>query len=198
MAGGSVNRSGGASTRAASLLLLVMISVYGAAATEFPVGGTLGWRLGVDYSDWAKSVTISKGDTLSFEYPAGAHNALLVSADDYANCDGSNALVYMSSGNDKFTVSDVGTYHFICGFEEPCGFAFLSAVCVTMRSEFSMVERIQICHHHEGGRITNKALSLWASEKMGKPINEMTISRILIRKIKLLGSDVGSNRKHYR
>ncbi|KAL2635872.1 hypothetical protein R1flu_007351 [Riccia fluitans] len=67
-----------------------------------------------------------------------------------------------------------------------------------MRSEFSMAERIHICRHHEGGRITNKALSLWASKKMGKPISEMTISRILIRKIKLLGSDVGSNRKHFR
>ncbi|KAL2630229.1 hypothetical protein R1flu_014915 [Riccia fluitans] len=67
-----------------------------------------------------------------------------------------------------------------------------------MRSELTMAERIQICRHHEGGRITNKALSLWASEKMGKPISEMMISRILIRKIELLGSDVGSNRKHYR
>ncbi|KAL2634484.1 hypothetical protein R1flu_005963 [Riccia fluitans] len=67
-----------------------------------------------------------------------------------------------------------------------------------MRSELTMAERIQICRHHEGGRITNKALSLWASKKMGKPISEMTISRILIRKIELLGSDVGSNRKHYR
>ncbi|KAL2608336.1 hypothetical protein R1flu_026909 [Riccia fluitans] len=67
-----------------------------------------------------------------------------------------------------------------------------------MRVELTMAERIQICRHHEGGRITNKALSLWASEKMGKPINEMMISRILIRKIELLGSDVGSNRKHYR
>ncbi|KAL2613630.1 hypothetical protein R1flu_025322 [Riccia fluitans] len=67
-----------------------------------------------------------------------------------------------------------------------------------MRSELTMAERIQICRHHEDGRTTNKALSLWASKKMGKPINEMTISRILIHKIELLGSDVGSNRKHYR
>ncbi|KAL2641405.1 hypothetical protein R1flu_008992 [Riccia fluitans] len=59
-AGGIVNRSGGASTQAASLLLLVMISVHGVAATEIPVGGTLGWRLGVDYSDWAKSVKIRR------------------------------------------------------------------------------------------------------------------------------------------
>ncbi|KAL2653948.1 hypothetical protein R1flu_022076 [Riccia fluitans] len=67
-----------------------------------------------------------------------------------------------------------------------------------MRSEFSMAKRIQICCHHEGGRITNKALYLWASEKLGKPISKMTISRILIRKIKLLGSDVDSNKKHYK
>ncbi|KAL3698945.1 hypothetical protein R1sor_016967 [Riccia sorocarpa] len=66
------------------------------------------------------------------------------------------------------------------------------------RNELTMAERIEICRHHEAGRITNKALSVWASERMGKSTSEMTISRLLKRKSESRGSNVAKNRKPVR
>ncbi|KAL3687741.1 hypothetical protein R1sor_014050 [Riccia sorocarpa] len=57
--------------------------------------------------------------------------------------------------------------------------------------------RIVIWQHHDANTITNKALSVWASEKFGKQINEMTISRILKRKKDLLGSGVTKSMKRH-
>ncbi|KAL3692835.1 hypothetical protein R1sor_006486 [Riccia sorocarpa] len=64
--------------------------------------------------------------------------------------------------------------------------------------ELTMAERIDICRHSDRGRITNKALLIWTSERTGKEISEMTISRLLKRKTDLLGSDVLASRKRYR
>ncbi|KAL3691396.1 hypothetical protein R1sor_005047 [Riccia sorocarpa] len=117
-----IGKGNGFIFRPVYLLLCLMFAVHGTVATEISVGGTFGWQLGMDFESWASKVEINEGDTLSFEYTAGYHNVLLVTPDDYTNCIGDNALLDMSSGNDKFTVSPDATYYFICGIGEHCDY----------------------------------------------------------------------------
>ncbi|KAL3697458.1 hypothetical protein R1sor_011534 [Riccia sorocarpa] len=67
------------------------------------------------------------------------------------------------------------------------------------RVELTLKERVEICRHHAvTSSITNKALSVWTTEKMKKPISEMTISRILKRTSELLASQGSTHVKRYR
>ncbi|KAL3676039.1 hypothetical protein R1sor_025987 [Riccia sorocarpa] len=67
------------------------------------------------------------------------------------------------------------------------------------RVELTLKERVEIYRHHAvSSRITNKALSVWATEEMKRPISEVTISRILKRKSELLASQGSTHMKRYR
>ncbi|KAL3694265.1 hypothetical protein R1sor_007916 [Riccia sorocarpa] len=66
------------------------------------------------------------------------------------------------------------------------------------RVELTNAERIEIINHHSEMRISNKALSVWASAKLGKSISEMTISRLLKRKDALLRSTGAKTKKRFK
>ncbi|KAL3678452.1 hypothetical protein R1sor_021408 [Riccia sorocarpa] len=68
-----------------------------------------------------------------------------------------------------------------------------------LRVELTLKERVEICRHHAvSSSITNKTLRIWATEKMKKPISEMTINRILKRKSELLASQGSTHVQRYK
>lgn len=48
----------------AAVLLMVLVAVGPAVATEYSVGDSQGWASGVDYSTWVAGKTFNVGDTL--------------------------------------------------------------------------------------------------------------------------------------
>jgi hypothetical protein len=54
-----------AASRSALITLLVLVSsVAAASATTFTVGDSSGWKLGVNYDNWASGKTFTDGDQL--------------------------------------------------------------------------------------------------------------------------------------
>ncbi|KAL3695080.1 hypothetical protein R1sor_008731 [Riccia sorocarpa] len=68
-----------------------------------------------------------------------------------------------------------------------------------VRTELTNAERNEICKFHgEAPGITNKTVSAWVTERFGKPVNEMMISRIMRRKEQFMGASVALGAKRTR
>lgn len=109
-------------------------TVLSVTASDYTVGGSSGWANGIDYSTWTNGKTFVVGDTLAFNYGAGAHTVNRVSSGDYSACSSSNALSTDSSGQTTVTLSSPGNYYFICGVAGHCANGMKLTVAVTSPS----------------------------------------------------------------
>eukprot|EP00250_Pteridium_aquilinum_P006121 c16098_g1_i1 orf=163-786(+) len=119
-----------------ALLILFFNSNYnnnGVLATQYTVGGSSGWNLGVDYSTWASQTTFKTGDTLEFTY-GSLHTVLQVSEADYNACSTSNAITTGTGGNTIVKLDKAQTYYFICGTPGHCGSGMQVSVKVVSAS----------------------------------------------------------------
>ncbi|MCO5550903.1 hypothetical protein L7F22_004397 [Adiantum nelumboides] len=102
------------------ILLWVPLS-WGAQHT---VGRSAGWTIpavgSVNYSAWAAAFTLSQGDVLVFKYDASLHDVLQVSEADYIACNASQPSAIYNTGETFITLSQVGTWCFICGVPGHC------------------------------------------------------------------------------
>ncbi|KAM1814274.1 hypothetical protein ACFX11_027955 [Malus domestica] len=94
------------------IALLVLPSVV--FATQYVVGDDEGWNSGVDYYAWVEGKTFYVGDSLAFNYNAGAHNVVVVDANGYDQCVASPNNGAYNSGHDVLTFNVAGDYYFIC------------------------------------------------------------------------------------
>ncbi|MQL85741.1 hypothetical protein Taro_018262 [Colocasia esculenta] len=105
------------------LLILLLVAPM-AAATQFKVGDSLGWRVpsagAESYNQWAEKNRFQKGDSLLFVYPAGQDSLLQVSKDDYGSCNTANPIKKFTDGSTTFTFSDTGAFYFISGVADNC------------------------------------------------------------------------------
>lgn len=105
---------------AATLLMIMMVVLpYKCMATQYTVGDTQQWNLGVDYSTWASGKTFAVGDKLVFSYSA-LHSVMEVSKADYDACSTSNALKSYNGGSTTITLDSPGAKYFICGTGGHC------------------------------------------------------------------------------
>ncbi|MCO5558068.1 hypothetical protein L7F22_011644 [Adiantum nelumboides] len=95
-------------------------SEEGVEATQYTVGSTSGWTLGVDYNTWASQYSFKTGDSLVFSY-GGLHSVVQVSENDYNTCSTANALSTGTGGNTVVKLENQQTYYFICGVATHCG-----------------------------------------------------------------------------
>ncbi|KAJ6841219.1 putative blue copper protein [Iris pallida] len=102
-----------------------------ASATDYVVGDTAGWAVGVDYSTWTSGKTFVVGDNLVFNYAAGAHTVSEVTASDYGSCSTSNGASTDSSGATTVPLKTAGTHYFICGVPGHCSGGMKLSVPVT-------------------------------------------------------------------
>ncbi|EEF36698.1 Mavicyanin, putative [Ricinus communis] len=89
-----------------------------AMATDFVVGDDQGWKLGVNYTEWANGKVFHVGDTLVFKYES-PHNVYKVDGTAFKACNASGIL--LNSGNDIVPLSLPGKKWYICGFADHCG-----------------------------------------------------------------------------
>ncbi|KAI5070446.1 hypothetical protein GOP47_0014789 [Adiantum capillus-veneris] len=111
--------AGRGSAHAALLLALACLheAAYGATHT---VGGSRGWDLGVDYTNWAAGVTFKVGDVLFFPYTQTVHNVVVVNKAGYDACSDANAITTLSAGNDNVTLTTAGTHYYLCSVVGHC------------------------------------------------------------------------------
>ncbi|OVA02351.1 Plastocyanin-like [Macleaya cordata] len=104
-----------------SFFFIGLLISGGTASTTHLVGGSQGWDISVSYTAWADKRSFAAGDTLVFNYQAGAHNVVPVNVAGYRSCKASaaNLAKAMSTGNDKFTVKK-GANYFICSYAGHC------------------------------------------------------------------------------
>ncbi|KAF5746786.1 putative Blue copper protein precursor [Tripterygium wilfordii] len=112
-----------------SVLLVLCMVVPITLATDYTVGDSTGWVMGVDYSTWTSGKTFTVGDKLVFSY-GGGHSVDEVSGSDYNSCTVGNSLTTDSSGATTITLNKAGTHYFICGAIGHCGSGMKLAVTV--------------------------------------------------------------------
>ncbi|KAG6399251.1 hypothetical protein SASPL_140727 [Salvia splendens] len=108
-------------SKALLITILVAAAVAPALALDYMVGDGEGWKLKVNYTQWAAGKTFVVGDNLIFMYTAADHNVIPVSGADFKACNRSGALKGpYSSGNDKIALDGPGKKWYICGKEGHC------------------------------------------------------------------------------
>ncbi|KDP39674.1 hypothetical protein JCGZ_02694 [Jatropha curcas] len=88
-----------------------------AMATDYVVGDDEGWKVGVNYTEWAKDKVFYVGDRLVFQYQS-PHNVYKVNGDQFKNCIPSNDL--LNTGNDTIPLGKPGKKWYICGATGHC------------------------------------------------------------------------------
>ncbi|KAF5732513.1 hypothetical protein HS088_TW17G00040 [Tripterygium wilfordii] len=107
----------------AALSLGLVICLFGVClGAVYNVGDTVGWTSvgGVDYNNWAASKNFQLGDSIVFNYNPKFHNVKQVDSNAYQACDASRPIASLASGNDKFMLTNPGTFFFICGVPGHC------------------------------------------------------------------------------
>ncbi|RWR93425.1 early nodulin-like protein 1 [Cinnamomum micranthum f. kanehirae] len=102
-------------------LLVLLLLMQRAGATQFKVGGSSGWTVPTDptaYNQWAQKNRFRIGDSLLFVYPPGKDSVLHVKKDDYYNCNTKSFLDSYNDGKHFFHVQPIGAHYFISGNEE--------------------------------------------------------------------------------
>ncbi|KAK6154407.1 hypothetical protein DH2020_008655 [Rehmannia glutinosa] len=94
-------------------------------AFEFKVGGSTGWTVPNDpnaaiYNQWAEKNRFQVGDTLVFTYAADKDSVLLVTKDDYTNCNTKAPLQKFTDGHTVFKFTQSGPHYFISGVDDNC------------------------------------------------------------------------------
>ncbi|KAG6545316.1 hypothetical protein Mapa_013165 [Marchantia paleacea] len=109
------------------LTAMLLVTIKGAMAMEFIVGGDSGWVLpaqanaiGNDYAVWAESNKFMVGDTLVFKYNKESHSVLQVNGTAFADCITADPLMAWKDGNTIVTLENEGRMWFICGAPGHC------------------------------------------------------------------------------
>ncbi|KAK8966512.1 Early nodulin-like protein 1 [Platanthera guangdongensis] len=96
-------------------------------ATQFRVGGSMGWAVPADlnarsYNQWAEKNRFRIGDSLCelFVYPPYEDSVLQVDEKAYANCNTSSYIAKFADGNTVFFFNASGAFNFISGVEPNC------------------------------------------------------------------------------
>ncbi|KAI5083015.1 hypothetical protein GOP47_0002758 [Adiantum capillus-veneris] len=106
--------------------MALLLLVFFASACELAMGaqytvGDTGWGLGNDFAGWASQFKFYVGDDLYFSYPAGQHSVLLVTEEDYKDCNIERPFTSDDGMGDMLiTLVDAQTYYFICGVPGHC------------------------------------------------------------------------------
>ncbi|PON61440.1 Phytocyanin domain containing protein [Parasponia andersonii] len=87
------------------LLCLSLFLVPKSFATEFTIGGSKGWSVPTDQI---------------FVYPSGQDSVLLVSQEDYNNCNTNNPQKKFDDGHTVYTFNKSGPHYFISGNKDNC------------------------------------------------------------------------------
>ncbi|GLJ09049.1 hypothetical protein SUGI_0100760 [Cryptomeria japonica] len=94
---------------------------------QYTVGDKNGWSVPNStmetktYSQWAQEKRFQVGDTLLFVYNANEDSVVQVSsADDFTNCDNSQAIATFKDGHTVFNLSHSGPFYFISGNSDNC------------------------------------------------------------------------------
>uniref|UniRef100_A0A0D9XRM4 Phytocyanin domain-containing protein n=1 Tax=Leersia perrieri TaxID=77586 RepID=A0A0D9XRM4_9ORYZ len=110
-----------ASGLVAAGLILLVCSATAAAGETHVVGDSKGWGFSIAYDSWAGGKVFAAGDTLVFNYQAGVHNAVAVSAAEYRSCKvrSSADTAPTAAGTAKLDLKK-GVNYFICGVPGHC------------------------------------------------------------------------------
>lgn len=88
---------------------------------QYTVGGASGWVVGEDLQTWADQYTFYVGDAIYFEYVYGQSSVLLVTEEDYKNCNTNNGVASDGGlGDMVMTLLTAETYYFISGHADQC------------------------------------------------------------------------------
>ncbi|XP_062217813.1 early nodulin-like protein 6 [Phragmites australis] len=92
-------------------------------AVVFNVGDERGWTVPSGnstetYNHWAKRNRFQVGDVLNFKY--ANDSVLLVSHDDYKQCNTESPLSRFTDGDTKFTFDRYGLFYFVSGIPGHC------------------------------------------------------------------------------
>ncbi|CAN6557937.1 unnamed protein product [Malus baccata var. baccata] len=105
-------------------IVCVTLLIQKSGATDFAIGGSKGWCIpdsSVHYNQWAERNRFQIGDSIVFHYPPGQDSVLLVTQDDYTNCntDSPTAKKY-TDGHTVFKFNQSGPFYFISGNKDKC------------------------------------------------------------------------------
>ncbi|KAJ4961828.1 hypothetical protein NE237_021738 [Protea cynaroides] len=100
-----------------STMLLALTSIVSVSAVQYQVGGSLGWKPFVNYTEWSTHQHFYIGDFLYFTYSKAAYKVKEVSKEDYESCLSSEAGTNLTSrnGRDEVELSVAGHYYFVTG-----------------------------------------------------------------------------------
>ncbi|KAF3787621.1 Blue copper protein [Nymphaea thermarum] len=101
------------------LVALAFLLAVPISATDYTVGDTSGWTLGVDYNNWVSGKTFQVGDRLVFTY-GSTHTVDEVNQASYASCSSSSPISSATDGNTTITLNTAGTHYFICAISGHC------------------------------------------------------------------------------
>ncbi|CAN1120591.1 Blue copper protein [Linum perenne] len=89
----------------------------------YTVGDSFGWNIPTNRSlfrDWASGKDFMVGDSLVFNYAAGAHNVAEVTSDGYTACRTANPISLDSNPPSRITLTTPGEHFYICAIAGHC------------------------------------------------------------------------------
>ncbi|KAL3678037.1 hypothetical protein R1sor_020993 [Riccia sorocarpa] len=109
-----------------ALIGLNLLCVFlDASATVYNVGTSTmpNWMLpngSVNYTEWAKGITLRVGDSLYFKYNPNLHNVISVNSTSFAACDTKNFLQVWDEGESTVLIQEPGMHYFTCEAPTHC------------------------------------------------------------------------------
>ncbi|PKU66323.1 Stellacyanin [Dendrobium catenatum] len=88
-------------------------------AKDFIVGDEEGWKVGVNYTEWAEDKDFRVGDRIVFNYVKGKHNVLKVTGPAFRSCN-KTVSSPLTTGNDKIELTSAGRKWYICAIGDHC------------------------------------------------------------------------------
>ncbi|KAI0530676.1 hypothetical protein KFK09_000223 [Dendrobium nobile] len=88
-------------------------------AKDFIVGDEEGWKVGVNYTEWAEDKEFRVGDRIVFNYVKGKHNVLKVTGPAFRSCN-KTVSSPLTTGNDKIELTSAGRKWYICAIGDHC------------------------------------------------------------------------------
>ncbi|KAI8011780.1 Early nodulin-like protein 2 [Camellia lanceoleosa] len=109
-----------------SVLMLVLVLFGGLMglleAYQFNVGGKDGWVLNPseNYNHWAGRLRFQVNDTLFFKYKKGSNSVLVVTKQDYDQCNTQKPIMKLDNGDSVLKFDRSGLFYFISGVKANC------------------------------------------------------------------------------
>ncbi|KAJ0492061.1 putative Phytocyanin domain, cupredoxin [Helianthus annuus] len=106
-----------------SFIFTIAVVITTISATEFQVGGSVGWRIPATnesqlYNVWASRRRFHIGDSLHFRYKNDS--VTVVEKWGFYHCDSSNPIAFFNDGDTVIDLNNIGTMYFISGDSDRC------------------------------------------------------------------------------